>query len=372
MYFTMLSRAAILLCALGFSALAANAQTVRIGVLGIFHPKEIILSAARSEAVQISIAAQSFILAPNSPGGAARITLENRTLRVEISGQVFEAKEIYVTSRGGGPVTVTLAVPGKISRQYRGTLTVQASAAELTPILTMDLETAVASAVAAESAPNTPQEALKAQAVVARSYYAAGSGRHQAYDFCDLTHCQVLREPPAANSPAAQAVAATSGLVIAYQEKPIATMFTRSCSGRTRTPAEVNMAPGLYPYFAVLCDICHTNPVRWTRHLSTEDAAIAAKGESGRLAVDRRLGWNAVPSNNFTSHPKNGSVRLEGAGQGHGIGLCQRGASAMAQSGATFREILAHYFPNTSLTAISQVSGNSGSSTSASLTSLGH
>ena len=372
MYFTMLSRAAILLCALGLSALPANAQTVRIGVLGIFHPKEIILSATRSEAVQISIAAQSLILAPNSPGGAARITLENRTLRVEISGQVFEAKEIYVTSRGGGPVTVTLAVPGKISRQYRGTLTVQASAAELTPILTMDLETAVASAVAAESAPNTPQEALKAQAVVARSYYAAGSGRHQAYDFCDLTHCQVLREPPAANSPAAQAVAATSGLVIAYQQKPIATMFTRSCSGRTRTPAEVNMAPGLYPYFAVLCDICHTNPVRWTRHLSTEDAAIAAKGESGRLAVDRRLGWNAVPSNNFTSHPKNGSVRLEGTGQGHGIGLCQRGASAMAQSGATFREILAHYFPNTSLTAISQVSGNSGSSTSASLTSLGH
>jgi hypothetical protein len=40
---------------------------------------------------------------------------------------------------------------------------------------------------------------------------------------------------------------------------------------------------------------------------------------------------------------------LEGTGKGHGIGLCQAGARAMAQSGATFREILDHYYPNTTL-----------------------
>jgi len=40
-------------------------------------------------------------------------------------------------------------------------------------------------------------------------------------------------------------------------------------------------------------------------------------------------------------------VVLEGVGVGHGIGLCQRGGADMARQGASFREILAHYFPNT-------------------------
>jgi stage II sporulation protein D len=38
---------------------------------------------------------------------------------------------------------------------------------------------------------------------------------------------------------------------------------------------------------------------------------------------------------------------LRGVGQGHGIGLCQAGAKAMAEEGADFREILAHYYPKT-------------------------
>jgi peptidoglycan hydrolase-like amidase len=57
-------------------------------------------------------------------------------------------------------------VPGKISRHYLGTLDVKAIHGELVPAVTMDLETAVASVVQAESSPGTPLEALKGQAVV--------------------------------------------------------------------------------------------------------------------------------------------------------------------------------------------------------------
>jgi len=49
------------------------------------------------------------------------------------------------------------------------------------------------------------------------------------------------------------------------------------------------------------------------------------------------------------SHQESEHVFLEGAGQGHGIGLCQRGAKAMAEEGSNFRQILNHYFPNTGL-----------------------
>jgi stage II sporulation protein D len=42
-------------------------------------------------------------------------------------------------------------------------------------------------------------------------------------------------------------------------------------------------------------------------------------------------------------------------GQGHGIGLCQAGAKAMAEEGAGFHEILAHYYPNTVVTILASV-----------------
>jgi hypothetical protein len=127
-------------------------------------------------------------------------------------------------------------------------------------------------------------------------------------------------------------------------------MFRRSCGGHTLTPADIGISSGGYPYFSVLCDFCYKNPVRWSRRLTAKDAAVLSDHrEAGRLAVDRRLGWNAVPSNNFHEQNSDADVILEGVGQGHGVGLCQRGARAMAEEGAGFHEIIDRYFPNTSL-----------------------
>jgi len=138
-------------------------------------------------------------------------------------------------------------------------------------------------------------------------------------------------------------------MILRYNGKPVATMFTRSCRGHTRTPQEIGLPSNGYPYFSVICDFCYKNPIKWTRTVSAEDAALLRSGEAGRLSVGRRLGWDAVPSNNFTTHKEGDKVMLKGFGRGHGIGLCQRGARAMAENGATFREILEHYFPNTKI-----------------------
>ena len=85
-------------------------------------------------------------------------------------------------------------------------------------MVTMDLETAVASVVAAESPPGAGLESLKAQAVVARSFLVAAHGRHARSDFCDTTHCQFLREPPAEGSLAERAARNTA--VSSWRTRP--------------------------------------------------------------------------------------------------------------------------------------------------------
>src|SRR5208283_1149359 len=189
--------------------------------------------------------------------------------------------EVHAAGRNQNAADFVLVVPGKLERRYRGTLDVKIVDGVLMLIITMDLETAVASVVQAES--------------LAGTHFEAGAGRHAEFDFCDLTHCQFMREVPQPGSPAARAAEATRDLIITFDDKPVAAMFTRSCGGHTLTPADIGISSGGYPYFSVVCDFCYKNPVRWTRRMTAKDAAVLSDHrEAGRLAVDRRLGWNAV------------------------------------------------------------------------------
>jgi peptidoglycan hydrolase-like amidase len=195
-----------------------------------------------------------------------------------------------VSGRDGAPVRFSLSVPGKIRREFFGTLEIRAANGHLLAIVSMDRETAVGSIVAAESSQNAPMEAAKAQAVVARSFLMAARGRHDGFDFCDTTHCQFLREPVSAESAAGRAQAATAGLALTYEGRPIAALYSANCGGHTRTLEEAGWQAEAYPYFGVQC-------------------------------------------------PAHGKVA------GHRIGMCQTGAAELARHGATFREILSHYFP---------------------------
>jgi stage II sporulation protein D len=348
-------RLCLLLLVLGFPLLAqSQTRTVRIGVLGIFHPHELTLAADPAGELLIAADGQRIFLQSGSSCSLLRVRSSGDNMLLNCSTKEIRAGELHASGRNQQVAGLVLTLPGKIKRRYLGVLELKAKNGELIPVITMDLETAVASVIQAETTPGTPMEALKAQAVVSRSYFVSGGGRHTDFNFCDLTHCQFMREPPASDSPAANAATSTHGLVLTYEEKPVAAMFTRSCGGRTRTPEEIRVSQNGYPYFSVPCDFCYSNPVRWTRKVSREDAALLRlRGENGRLAIGRRLGWDAVPSNNFTAQEYGGEVTLHGVGQGHGLGLCQRGARNIAESGSDFRAILDHYFPNTRLEALS-------------------
>ena len=328
-------------------------RMVRIGVLGIFHPQELELRADPGSQLLVVAGGQQLFLQSRSVCNSITVLRSEKMVVIDGCGKMFHVERLRATDRHQKAADFVLAIPGKLSRRYEGVLEIKTAAGELVPVISMDLELAVASAVQAETNPGTRAEALKAQAVVSRSYLSANFGRHKNFDFCDLTHCQALREPPGANSPASQAAAATTGLVLTYEGTPIASMFTRSCGGHTRTPQELGLPQAEYPYFSVACEACGKDPVRWTRRLTGEDASIlSAKREKGRLAVCRRLGWGAVPSNNFVAGEENGEVILEGTGQGHGIGLCQRGAAFLAGQSSDFRKILIHYFPKTKIESL--------------------
>ena len=339
----------------------AYVSKVQIGVFGLFHPHELTLQALPGQAVVLHAGRETLILDGSGQANVARLILSEGKIAIDNDGRITAALEIRAGSRSGEAADFVLAVPGKIQRHYRGTLLVKAHGETLIPVVSMDLETAVASAVQAESPPEAPLEALKAQAVASRSYFVAGAGRHEDFDFCDTTHCQFLREPSAKNSLAAVAAAQTRGLILSYNEHTFAPMFTRSCGGQTQTAHEIGLAASSYPYFSVVCKFCREHPVHWQAHLSQNEAEeLRSKGESARLDIDRRLGWSTVLSNNFTTRKdaasRDGSmVVVEGIGQGHGAGLCQLGSKAMAENGAGFQEILEHYYPNTKLREISSV-----------------
>jgi stage II sporulation protein D len=69
--------------------------------------------------------------------------------------------------------------------------------------------------------------------------------------------------------------------------------------------------------------------------------------EDFRIAVGKALGWNRVPSTWFEVSQKGDSFFFRGRGWGHGVGLCQTGAAAMAAQGHKANDILSNYFPGT-------------------------
>lgn len=328
----------------------SSVADVRIGVFGLFHPRRLTVSAPSGSAVVVHAGEESIVLERSSGVDSASVNISGTNLTVTVGARIVQASKITVTGRGNEPADFGLAVPEKISRHYHGLLEIKPATGTLTAVVTMDRETAVASVVAAEAAPDAPFEALKAQAVAARSYFVAARGRHHEFDFCDTTHCQFLREVPAPGSAAARAVAAARDLVLAYDAHPLAAMYTRSCSGRTHTPVEVGLSPAAYSYYSVECRYCREHPARWSSRLPVQEAAVVRASDEGvRLKIDRRLGWSTLPSNDFIVKRERNQLLVEGTGEGHGIGLCQAGAKAMAGEGADFRQILRHYYPDTTV-----------------------
>lgn len=327
----------------------AHAQTdVRFGVLGLFHPSELVVEPAGSQALSIHAAGSNFLL--NGERDHRRLLMQANEDHVVVESAL--SSSCTVDARGGAPARFRLSIPGKISRIYEGKLSVTAHRGVLTAIVAMDRESAVASIVVSEMPSDAPLEALKAQAVVTRSFLASGP-RHHEFDFCDTTHCQFLRSPDDVSARAAQAVASTRALVLSWHNRTIPALYSSRCGGQTRSLADVGMkVDEAYPYYSVQCKWCREHPVRWESRLDRGAHAPQSSNESARIAYARQWGWSALPGSTFTVRRDADGMVIEGQSIGHSLGLCQSGAIGLASSGGDFRSILAHYYPNTDVTRL--------------------
>ncbi len=255
----------------------------------------------------------------------------------------------------------------------------------------MALEDYVLQVVSSEASVEDEPEALKALAIAARTYALKNIGRHEAegYDFCSTTHCQRF-ESVNPRPALAVAVKETAGLVLRDDRGQIIdAYFSASCGGMT---ANVKTLWGVEaPEYlrGVRDSYCSSGShYRWTDVIASDrlagalrsdprtdvgqtiralsvakydstgraelisiagDRTRAISGWEFKLIVGRSLGWNVLKSSRFNVSRVGSQFVFRGGGFGHGLGLCQEGSHAMADNGYSFQQILAHYFPGTSV-----------------------
>jgi stage II sporulation protein D len=308
------------------------------------------------------------------PRGRAEVALRGDA--VTLDGAAVGAAG--VTFVGGGALRVE-AAPGTA---LAGELEVRRLPGGLAVIHALPLEEYVAAVTGAEMPASFPPEALRAQAVAARTFAvfkkleAVAEGRP--YHLGATVLHQVYRAGPP-DPRAGAAALASAGEVLVYQHAPIEAYFHSTCGGHTERGADALGRDR--PYLAsVACGRCQASPRRrWTVRVAAaelgERAALGAPVASARVvsrtasgraervelsgrgrtvtlsAVDlrQRLGFGRLPSLDFDLRSERGAVRFDGRGAGHGAGLCQWGAAGAAAAGEGYRQILARYYLGTEI-----------------------
>ncbi|GMV37578.1 MAG: hypothetical protein AMXMBFR61_20860 [Fimbriimonadales bacterium] len=364
-----------------FAALAASAQAQ-------LRPVRVLLKSW--EGVQkLQVSAEAGLVLMGSDG--SRISQAKPgvsvTLTASAAGLVLPnavpMAEVVIAPLSGA---VSL-VSEKKKASYRGWLRVAALEGKLRLTNEVALESYLMSVVPAEMPSGFPQQALRAQAVAARTFMLKRmlANADKEFDLTDgegaQTYAGTATEKPATT----EAVMATAGLVLTFAGDYCDTVYSADCGGHTAASDEMGFGrPAAY-----LCGIpddpyCATSPHRdWRVERTAEQWARLAKqlgkdvgqvksvevtkvGPSGRAqsvtiegangvlettgaAIRRLLGNDVCKSTLFNIVPMPKGWALVGNGWGHGVGLCQYGAAGRAIAGQSYEEILAAYYPGTEL-----------------------
>lgn len=256
--------------------------------------------------------------------------------------------------------------------------------------------------VSAEMPATFEQEALKAQAIVARTYtiYKILNKKHDNADICDdSTCCQawISKDERLAKWEENQresnwqkicsAVNETSGKIITYENKPIDAFFHSNSGGITEVPVNVWGGTG-YPY---LQSVETSGENTYTQYASevtlsqeelinklkekysdisidftnSEDIKILEYTESTRVktvkfgnheisGVEARTLFG-LKSTNFEISRDGNNIKFSVKGYGHGVGMSQTGADSMAKNGSKAEDIIKHFYTGVEITEVNKL-----------------
>jgi stage II sporulation protein D len=207
--------------------LAAGAKTVAVGSAAPFRVRD-----GLGELHELDAGTQRF-----GPGLRVRATGHKKLTKLE-------GPLVFLS--GSQPLTLK-------GRAYRGELRVAVANARLRVINTLGLEAYLYGVVPSEMPHYWPLEALKAQAVAARSY-ALATRRGGDFDVYSDVRSQVYRGIPEEEDPTNQAIDETAGLVVTYQGQVAYTYFFSTSGGRTATVTDVWPSSRPIPYLVSVAD----------------------------------------------------------------------------------------------------------------------
>jgi len=309
-----------------------------------------------------------------TPGDAA-VRVAHHASGLVVGGKCYRADRVEARIAGGAGIEVN-------GRPYRGRVTVLRDERSLTVVNTLPIERYVQSVVPGEMMASFPEEALKAQAIVARSFAAYHVKRNGKRPY-DIPATRIVYKGMAVEDKRTTwAVKATRGLVLTRRGRLMLPYFCTCCGGHTEYPKNVwpSERTATRP---VKCPYCKGTPkYDWTATLSGDELGrklrslgvakvlsirVVKRSRAGRritkLRITHTAGATEVPINTFrlrvgpdvirsgffTLSAQDGKFTFTGRGWGHGVGLCQWGAKVMGDDGKSYRRILSFYFPGAKL-----------------------
>jgi stage II sporulation protein D len=305
-------------------------------------------------------------------------TIRRRGSKLEVNGSPVAGDSVRF--RAGASATSDAGVPGDEplkagSAQVRGDVVVRAYRDGLQLINVIPLEDYLAAVLGSEMPVSFPPEALKAQAIAARTYAlqkkldAYSNAFHLGSSVLHQVYGGVNREDPRTRA----AVEATRGQVLTFELAPIEAYFHASCGGRTESGQDALQRD--LPYLQPVDCPCGKLPAsRWKASISDSEVKSALRrpaqglqvagrtptrrvtrvtlgdgASMGGVELRRRLGYTRIKSLDFDVERTGRGYVFSGRGYGHGAGLCQWGAKVLADQGRDYREILSHYYPGAEL-----------------------
>jgi peptidoglycan hydrolase-like amidase len=213
---------------------------------------------------------------------------------VELDGGRYIALPLNTHVRISPPATARLQLD---DRAYRGYVEVFGNARNTFTIVNeLPLEDYLLGVVPNELSPSTfgQLEALKAQAVAARTYAIKnmGQSKQEGYDICNTDACQVYFGAATEDPLATQAVRETRGMIATYNGQPINALYSSTCGGRTE--AAENIFQEKLPYLvSVLCEFKHPQPMKFTSTrliIDYKDAVLSTAGVTNFTQLRKFMG----------------------------------------------------------------------------------